>query len=78
MPFFGQRPRRLSADFTPVPAEPSGRDLIDEAKVAELDEQIYRAQRLGRAADRDRLIDLRNAIRPARVAEVPVTPGRPS
>jgi len=76
MPFFSQRPRRLSADFLAVPAEPSGRDLVYEARVAELDEQIYRAQRLGRAADRDRLIDLRNDIRPARVAEVPVIPGR--
>jgi hypothetical protein len=79
MPFFSQRPRRLSADFIAVPREPSALDrLVDEARIAELDEQIYRAQRLGRAADRDRLIDLRNAIRPARVAEVPVIPGRPS
>jgi hypothetical protein len=74
MPLF--RPRRLSADFIAVPVEPSGRDLVDEARIVELDEQIYRAQRLGRAADRDRLIDLRNAIRPARVAEPPVIPGR--
>jgi hypothetical protein len=74
MPSFFSRPR---PEFVSVPRELS-RDQVDEARVAELDEQIYRAQRLGRAADRDRLIDLRNAIRPARVAEVPVTPGRPS
>lgn len=74
MSFFN---RRLSPDFIAVPRELS-RDQVDEARVAELDEQIYRAQRLGRTDDRDRLIDLRNAIRPARVAEVPVTPGSPS
>lgn len=67
---------RISPDFIAAPAEPSARDLVDEAKVIELDEQIYRAQRLGRTADRDRLMDLRNAIRPARPATVPVIPGR--
>lgn len=74
MPFFF-RPRRLSAGFIAVPAEPSGRELVDEARIVELDEQVYRAHRLGRDADRDRLLDLRNAIRPARVAEAPVIPG---
>jgi hypothetical protein len=74
MPFF--RREHISPDFLAVPAEPSGRDLVDEARIVEIDEQIYRAQRLGRTDDRDRLIDLRNAIRPGRAASVPVTPGR--
>lgn len=68
---------RISADFIAPIAEPP-LNLVDEARVVELDERIFRAQRLGRAADRDRLIDLRNAIRPARPAEVPVIPGRSS
>lgn len=76
MPLFGQRPRRLSADFIAVPHEPTARELVDEARIVELDESIYRAQRLGRTDDRDRLLDLRNAIRPAKPAEVPVIPGR--
>lgn len=69
---------RLSPDFPAVPAEPTARDLIDEARIAEMDEEIYRAHKLGRTDDRDRLMDLRNAIRPARPAEVPVIPGRSS
>jgi hypothetical protein len=77
MPFFNRKPR-ISPDFIAVPAEPSARDLIDEARLIELDEQIYRAHRLGREAERDRLIDLRNAIRPACVADAPVIPGRTS
>jgi hypothetical protein len=75
MPFFGQRPRRLSADFIAVPRELSARELLDEAEIAELDERVFIARRSGCMDDADRLLDLRNAIRPARVAEVPVIPG---
>jgi hypothetical protein len=68
--------RRPRPAFPAVIREPAGRDLVDEARIAELDEQVYRAHRLGRADERDRLIDLRNAIRPARPTAVPVIPGR--
>lgn len=62
---------RLSADFIAPPAEPSG-----EAMIGQLDDKALIARRSGNLAEMNRLLDLRNAIRPGRPAEVPVIPGR--
>lgn len=59
------------AYITP-PAEPP----VDEARIAQLDERTFVAFREGNRELADRLIDMRNAIRPARPAVVPVIPGR--
>lgn len=75
MPFFN-RPRRLSSDFIAVPRELTAAELIDEARIAELDERIFKSHRSGEGWMTDVLLDRRLRIRPARVAEVPVIPGR--
>lgn len=50
---------------------------VDEARIAQIDERTFIAFREGDRELADRLIDLRNAIRPARPAPVvPVIPGR--
>lgn len=68
------RRKRLSPDFIAVPAEPP---VPDEVRVADLDAQAYEAFQAGDKAKVDRLIDLRNAIRPAKEPRpVPVVPGR--
>lgn len=57
------RRKRLSRDFIAVPAE---QPVPDEARIADLDTQAYAAFQAGDKAHADRLLDLRNAIRPAR------------
>lgn len=80
MPFFSQRPRRLSPDFIAVPTEPSAVELehgIDRtAIVAELDQLALDCRRAGRMDLADRVLDARARIRPVRRPEVPVIPGR--
>jgi hypothetical protein len=76
----GLRRKRLSADFIAVPAEPP---VPDEVRVADIDDKLAAIAEIPRG-DRseglewqtDRLLDLRNAIRPARPRPVPVVPGR--
>lgn len=64
-----------------APAPSVSRPAADEQdRIAQLDLRIRAAFAAGDRAEMDRLIDLRNAIRPARVvaaARVPVVPGRP-
>jgi hypothetical protein len=69
-----RRRERLSPDFIAAPAEQAV--VPDEVRVADLDAQAYEAFLAGDTAKADRLIDLRNAIRPGRPREVPVNPGR--
>lgn len=66
--------RKLSPDFIAVPAEQTV--VPDEVRVADLDAQAYEAFLAGDTANADRLLDLRNAIRPAKPRPVPVVPGR--
>jgi hypothetical protein len=74
MPLPFRRRDRISADFIAVPAE---QPVPDEVRIADLDSQAYEAFRAGDMATADRLIDLRNAIRPAKEPRpVPVVPGR--
>jgi hypothetical protein len=68
-----RRRERLSPDFIAVPAEPP---VPDEARVAHLDAQAYEAFLAGDTAKADRLLDLRNAIRPARPRPTQVVQGR--
>lgn len=70
---FGFLRGRDRADYTVPPHEPGAhaRAFVDrEAEIAAIDERIYDARTW---AECDRLLDLRNAIRPARVS---VAPGR--
>jgi hypothetical protein len=67
------RRKRLSPDFIAVPAEPP---VPDEVRVADLDTQAYEAFLAGDAAKADRLLDLRNAIRPANPSPTQVVQGR--
>jgi len=67
-------PRKIRPAFETPPAEPP---VPDEVRVADLDTQAYEAFQAGDKAKADRLIDLRNAIRPAKEPRpVPVVPGR--
>lgn len=74
--------KRIAHADTAAPRRPLGAELVDEAVICELDELIARAHRLGLAAEVDRLIDRRNAVRPPEPllepASVPVVPGRTS
>lgn len=72
MPFF-RREQPISRDYFTAPAE----HLISEARILELDERILGYRRTGQLVMVDRLLDMRNAIRPPRVAQPPVIPGRP-
>jgi hypothetical protein len=66
--------RKIRPPFVTAPAEPP---MPDEARVADLDAQAYEAFLAGDTAKADRLLDLRNAIRPGRPARPrPVVPGR--
>jgi len=56
------RRRRLSPDFIAAPAEPP---VPVEVRIADLDAQAREAFLAGDKAKADRLLDLRNAIRPA-------------
>lgn len=75
---FGFNRARAEVGIQHPPVEPSASDLVDEARIAELDERAYLARRCGKAAEWDRALDLRNAIRPATPRPVPVIPGRAS
>ena len=86
MPFYRREPIRPA--FVVPPAE--SRDLAaTEAEIESIDRRLLALQCIPRASrsasmwprEVDRLLDLRNAIRPARVtapADVPVIPGRSS
>jgi hypothetical protein len=67
-------------ESAPAPSSPAADEpLVD--RIAQLDLRIREAYERGDRDEMDRLIDLRNAIRPARVAasaRVPVVPGRSS
>jgi hypothetical protein len=67
---FRRRPAEPS--FVTAPVERP----VDESRIAQLDERTFAAFREGNKALADNLIDLRNAIRRARPASVPVIPGR--
>jgi hypothetical protein len=68
------RRKRLSPDFLAVPAE---QPVPDEVRIADIDAQAYEAFKAGDKDKADRLIDMRNAIRPAKEPRrVPVVPGR--
>jgi hypothetical protein len=64
MPSPFRRRERISPDFIAVPAEQPV--VPDEVRIADLDTQAYEAFKAGDKAKSDRLIDLRNAIRPAK------------
>lgn len=72
-------------DYQTPPPEPAG-DLTDlapaatrEDRIDRLDAQIRQAWQEGHLTHLDRLLDMRNAIRPPRSAPpVPVIPGRTS
>jgi hypothetical protein len=75
-----RRRERLSPDFIAVPAE---LPVPDEVKVADLDTKLAAIAEIprddrseGLVWQEDRLLDLRNAIRPGRSRPVPVVPGR--
>lgn len=57
------RRKRLSPDFIAAPAE---QPVPDEVRIADLDDKARAAYLEGDIAAMDRLIDLRNAIRPAK------------
>jgi hypothetical protein len=64
---------KIRPAYVTAPAEPP---VPDEVRIADLDAQAYEAFLAGDTAKADRLLDLRNAIRPARPRPVPVVPGR--
>ncbi len=68
------RRKRLSPDFIAVPAE---QPVPDEVRIADIDAQAYEAFLAGDMPRADRLIDMRNAIRPAKEPRpAPVVSGR--
>jgi hypothetical protein len=75
MPLFG-KPRRV--EFVTAPAESPVDELVAEAQVVEVDDKLTRLSvRPHREPGVcDRLLDLRNAIRPARDRDTPYVPGR--
>jgi hypothetical protein len=68
-----RRRDRLSPDFIAVPAE---QPAPIEDRIADMDTRVHEAFLAGDVAHADRLLDLRNAIRPAKPRPVPVVPGR--
>lgn len=73
------RRKRLSPDFLAVPAE---QPVPDEVRIADIDDRltalaiIPRADRSGTWDEQvDRLLAMRNAIRPAKESPAPVVPG---
>lgn len=80
MPSPFRRRERLSPDFIADPAE---QPVPDEVRIADIDDRltalalIPRADRSDTWDDQvDRLLAMRNAIRPACPSPVPVVPGR--
>jgi len=51
---------------------------VDERRIAQIDELIYRYWRQGAMDLVDGMLDKRNTIRAPRVPAVPVMPGRPA
>lgn len=72
--FFG-RPRY---EHQLPPREPSRRELTVEDRIRDLDIRIYCHHRMHDHELADALLDKRNRIRPPRVRDVPVIPGRAS
>lgn len=77
MPLFDRKVRHVIP-----PAEPP---VPDEVRIADIDDKLTAIALIPRDErsegldwQTDRLLDLRNAIRPARPREVPVNPGRTS
>jgi hypothetical protein len=64
---------KIRPAYVTAPAEPP---VPDEVRIADLDAQAYEAFVAGDTAKANRLLDLRNAIRPARSRPVPVVQGR--
>jgi hypothetical protein len=82
MPIPFRRRERLSPDFFAVPAEPP-MVTPDEGKVADIDDKLTAIAEIprddrseGLVWQENRLLDLRNAIRPARPRPVPAIPDR--
>jgi hypothetical protein len=65
--------RKIRPAYVTAPVEPP---VPDEVRVADLDAQAYEAFLAGDTAKADRLLDLRNAIRPAKPRPVAVVQGR--
>lgn len=51
---------------------------VDERRIAQIDELIFRYRRQGEMGLVDGMLDKRNTIRAPRVPSVPVIPGRPT
>lgn len=75
---------RISSDFLAAPVEPSGAELEQMARTIDREDVVdvlnglaLCCREAGRMDLADRVLDVRNTIRPARVAPVPVIPGRP-
>lgn len=69
---------RLAELFPPQAGIHSAACNGREDEIRAVDKQVLRAWHNGERALADRLLDMRNAIRPARPAPVPVIPGRTS
>lgn len=75
MPLFNWG-RSPDLGITQPPREPAGAALVDEARIVELDEAVYIAKCQNQTTLVDRLLDLRNAIRPANPAAPAELPRR--
>lgn len=69
---------RLAELFPPQPGIHSAAFTGREDEIRALDQKVLTAWDNGELDRADRLLDMRNAIRPARPAPVPVIPGRAS